>query len=42
MTLATMQSDLLGKLGENWKSVRGVNRNLPVLQWQEVSASARA
>ena len=41
MTLATMQSDLLGKLGENWKSVRGVNRNLPVLQWQEVSASAK-
>ena len=42
MTLATMQSDLLGKLGENWKSVRGVNRNLPVLQWQEVSASAKS
>ena len=37
-----MQSDLLGKLGENWKSVRGVNRNLPVLQWQEVSASAKS
>ena len=40
LTLSEMQSGLLGKLGEtNWKSVRGVNRNLPLLQWQTVSAS---
>lgn len=39
LTLAEMQSDLLGKLGtENWKSVRGVNNSLPVLEWQSVSA----
>lgn len=39
MTLAEMQSDLLGNLGtENWKSVRGVNNSLPVLKWQSVSA----
>ena len=38
-TLAKMQSDLLGNLGEsNWKSVRGVNNSLPVLEWQSVSA----
>ena len=38
-TLAKMQSDLLGNLGEsNWKSVRGVNNSLPVLNWQKVSA----
>ena len=42
LTLSAMQSGLLDKLGEtNWKSVRGVNRNLPLLQWQEVSASAK-
>ena len=39
LTLAEMQSDLLGNLGtENWKSVRGVNNSLPVLNWQKVSA----
>ena len=39
LTLAEMQSALLGKLGtENWKSVRGVNNSLPVLKWQKVSA----
>ncbi len=39
LTLAAMQSDLLGELGtENWKSVRGVNNSLPVLKWQKVSA----
>lgn len=39
LTLAEMQSALLGKLGtENWKSVRGVNNSLPVLKWQNVSA----
>ena len=39
LTLADMQSGLLGKLGtENWKSVRGVNNSLPVLKWQSVSA----
>ncbi len=42
LTLSAMQSGLLDKLGEtNWKSVRGANRNLPLLQWQEVSASAK-
>ncbi len=40
LTLAAMQSGLLDKLGEaSWKSVRGVNRNLPVLQWQDTTAS---
>ena len=39
LTLAAMQSDLLGKLDKaNWKSVRGVNNSLPVLKWQNVSA----
>lgn len=39
LTLAEMQSSLLGNLGtENWKSVRGVNNSLPVLEWQKVSA----
>lgn len=39
LTLAEMQSDLLGKLDKaNWKSVRGVNNSLPVLKWQKVSA----
>lgn len=39
LTLAEMQSGLLVKLGtENWKSVRGVNNSLPVLNWQKVSA----
>lgn len=39
LTLAEMQSDLLGKLDKaNWKSVRGVNNSLPVLKWQNVSA----
>lgn len=39
LTLAEMQSSLLGNLGtENWKSVRGVNNSLPVLEWQSVSA----
>ena len=39
LTLAEMQSALLGKLGtDNWKSVRGVNNSLPVLKWQNVSA----
>ncbi len=39
LTLAEMQLGLLGKLGtENWKFVRGVNNNLPVLNWQKVSA----
>ena len=39
LTLAEMQSDLLGKLDKaNWKSVRGVNNSLPVLEWQKVSA----
>lgn len=39
LTLAEMQSDLLGKLDKaNWKSVRGVNNSLPVLNWQSVSA----
>ena len=39
LTLAEMQSTLLGKLGtDNWKSVRGVNNSLPVLKWQNVSA----
>ena len=39
LTLAEMQSDLLGKLDKaNWKSVRGVNNSLPVLKWQSVSA----
>lgn len=39
LTLAEMQSALLGKLGtENWTSVRGVNNSLPVLKWQSVSA----
>ena len=40
LTLSAMQSGLLDKLGEtNWKSVRGANRNLPLLKWQEVTAS---
>ena len=39
LTLAEMQSALLGKLGtKNWKFVRGVNNSLPVLKWQDVSA----
>ena len=39
LTLAEMQSDLLGKLDKaNWTSVRGVNNSLPVLKWQKVSA----
>ncbi len=40
MTLAVMQAELLGKLGEGWKTVPGVNQELPILVWQKTEEPA--
>ena len=40
MTLAAMQAELLEKLGEGWKTVPGVNQELPLLAWQKVEEPA--
>lgn len=40
MTLAAMQAELLGKLGEGWKTVPGVNQELPILVWQKTEEPA--